>query len=105
MGFIELLEMGFFHTFFNFSNPYISVPVYILVFIGFFVQTNILKKYTARRKYSFIFVCICGIFISEIIWNNITGWDRIAVDLIYGFIICLLIGAFIGSIFYASRKK
>ena len=96
MGFIELCEMGFFECFYNFSNLYVSVPMYFCVLIGIISQNDFFKKYNkGKKRYLLIFVCIAGIFLSECIWLIITGWDRLAVVVVYGFIICILIGALI----------
>ena len=52
-------------------------------------------------------ICGVAIIICECLWHAITGWDRLAIDIIYGLAICLLLGAFITTVasFLAKGKK
>ncbi|MBR6633343.1 MAG: hypothetical protein IKL05_03455 [Clostridia bacterium] len=46
-------------------------------------------------KWALIGICSVGIIICECLWHIIVGWDRVAVDIIYGLIICILMGAIV----------
>ena len=98
MGVMGLFEIGFFEAFWNFSNWILSLLVYLCVLIGFVIQTVLLKKCRAAGiRWSFIAFMVIGIVSSECAYQVITGWDSLFVLIIYGFIICCLIGAVLAS--------
>ena len=108
MGIAELFEIGFFTLFFNWSTPILTGIVYFCVFVGAVLQIILQKK--CRNpiiRWSLIGFCGIGIIISECMWQAITGWDRLLIDIIYGAIICLLLGAGITMIalFLVKNKK
>ena len=106
MGIAELFEIGFFTAFWNWSNPILTALVYAFVIVGMFIQIILQKK--CRKpimKLLLITICSVGIIISECLWQTITGWDRFALDIIYGLTICLLLGAIITTIISAIKSR
>lgn len=99
MGFIELIEIGFFTAFWNWSTPNLTILIYFCVAAGFAIQFILQKKCRSPvMRWSLIILCTFGLVISECAWQSITGWDRFGVDIIYGLIVCLLLGAIISMI-------
>ena len=106
MGIVDLFEIGFFMAFWNWSNPILTLLVYFCVMIGSVLQILLQKK--CRRsimKCLLIGIYSIGIIISECLWHTITGWDRLAVDFVYGFVVCLWLGAVITMIASAFSKR
>lgn len=94
MGFLELFEIGFFTALWNWSNPFLTVLVYAFIVMGTVIQLILLKKCrNPVSRWSLFGICGIGIVISECAWQVITGWDRLAIDIIYGVIVCLSLGA------------
>lgn len=80
--------------------------VYIFIAIGALIQYALLRKCRKPAKlWSLIGICGIGIVISECAWQMITGWDRLAIDIIYGIIVCILIGAAITAAVSMIRKR
>ena len=105
MGLLELFEIGFFTALWDISNPYVSIPIYLCVLIGFSIQSFLLKKCQTRRMQLSLFILsILGLVVSEYVWHCITGWDRIVVDIVYGLILCLLLGEFFAVIAHKFSK-
>lgn len=105
MGIAELFEIGFFTAFWNWSNPILTGLVYFCVIVGAVLQIILQKK--GRKpitKWLLIGVCGIGIIICECLWQAITGWDRLTIDIIYGLAICLLIGAIITTVASCLEK-
>ena len=92
--FLELIEYGFFEAFWNWSNPALTLLIYLCVLIGAVVQYLLLKK-CKNRFFRFVLIGLCAIYtlISEYAMIFITGWDRFGIIVQYGFVICILIGA------------
>ena len=92
--FLELIEYGFFEAFWNWSNPALTLLIYFFILIGAVVQYLLLKK-CQKRVFRFVLIGLCAIYIlvSESAMNFITGWDRFGIIVLYGFVICILIGA------------
>ena len=108
MGIAELFEIGFFTALWNWSNPILTTLVYAFVIVGVIIQIILQKKCRKpKMKWLLIGICSVGIVICECLWQVITGWDRLAIDIIYGLAICLLLGAFITTVasFLAKGKK
>ena len=106
MGIVELFEIGFFTAFINWSNSLLTVLVYAFVIVGGVIQIILSNKCrNPIMKWSLMGLCGVGIMICECLWQTITGWDRIAVDFVYGFIICLLLGAVITAIISAIKSR
>lgn len=106
MGFIELFEIGFFSGFWNWSAPNLTILLYFCVATGFALQFILQRKCRKPAiRWSIIVLCAFGIIISECVWQTITGWDRLGVDIIYGLIVCLLLGAIIMMIVSLFKNK
>ena len=92
--FLELIEYGFFEAFWNWSNPALTLLIYFFILIGAALQYLLLKK-CQKRVFRFGLIGLCAIYIlvSEYAMNFITGWDRFGIIVLYGFVICILIGA------------
>ena len=106
MGIAELFEIGFFTAFWNWSNPILTALVYAFVIVGVILQIILQKK--CRKSFSklgFIGICVIAIIISECLHQIITGWDRLLVDFVYGFSICLLLGATITTVISAIKNR
>jgi len=99
MGFLELFEIGFFTALWNWSNPFLTVLVYAFIVMGAVIQLILLKKCRKTiTRWSLIGICGIGVVFSECAWQVITGWDRLAIDIIYGVIVCLALGAGITAV-------
>ena len=97
----ELFEIGFFMCLFNFSNIWLSITEWFCVLVGFLIQYILLRKGRGMAtKWGFPCLLLVGIIISECMVWTITGWDRLAVALIYGFIVCLMLGAVLAWLVY-----
>lgn len=44
MGFLELFEIGFFTALWNWSNPFLTLLVYVFIVMGALIQLILLKK-------------------------------------------------------------
>lgn len=94
MGIIELFDIGIFTALWNWSNPILTILVYCCVATGLLIQFVLLKKCRkSSMRWSLIGLCGVGIIASECAWQVITGWERLGIDIIYGMIICLMVGA------------
>lgn len=106
MGFIELFEVGFFTALWNWSNPILTLLVYTCIAIGALLQFVLLKKCRKpAMRWSLLSICGIGIIISECACQVITGWDRLGFLIIYGFVICLMIGAGMTTAVLILRKR
>lgn len=105
MGLIELFEIGFVAAFWNFSNPSLSVSIYVCLLLGIAIQSLLFKKCRKSGRWGLIILSVLGILVSECAWQVITGWDRIAVDFIYMLFFCLLLGAVFAVVINALKKK
>ena len=105
--FLELIEYGFFEAFWNWSNPALTLLIYFFILIGAVVQYLLLKK-CQKRVFRFGLIGLCAIYtlISEYAMIFITGWDRFGIIVLYGFVICILIGAvFMTIIQWIKNRK
>ena len=99
MGIFELFESGFFSPFWNWTSPISTLLVYLCVIVGAVIQIFLQKKFRKpTMKWLLMGICCIGIVICECWWQNITGWDRLFVDVVYALIICLLLGAIIATV-------
>ena len=106
MGLIELFEIGFFTAFWNWSNPILTAAIYFCVAVGVIFQLVLQKKCSKpSMRWSMIVLFALGIIISECAWQVITGWDRLVIDIIYGLITCLLLGAIITAVGLHFKNK
>ena len=105
MGIAELFEVGFFTAFWNWSNPILTALVYFCVVVGAVLQIVFRKKCrNPIAKWLLIGLCGVGIIISECAWHTITGWERLGVIIIYGFIVCVMLGSILVSLFSVFKK-
>lgn len=106
MGFIELFEIGFFTAFWNWTVPHLTILIYFCTASGFALQSILQKRcHKPAIRCSLIVLCAFGIIVSECAWHSITGWDRLGVDIIYGLILCLLLGAVIAAVVSLFHRK
>ena len=56
-------------------------------------------------RWSLIGICGIGVVFSECAWQVIIGWDRLAIDIIYGVIVCLALGAGITAVASMILKR
>lgn len=108
MGIVELFEIGIFTALWNWSNPILTILVYCCIAIGLLIQLVLLKKCRKSPKcWTLIGLCGVGIVASECAWQVITGWERLSIDIIYGMIICMMVGAGLAvaiSLIHNTRK-
>ena len=106
MGLAELFEIGFFTAFWNWSNPILTAIVYAFVFVGALIQI-IFQKKSRKPKITWLPIGICGvgIVICECLWQGMTGWERLGLDVIYGVVICLLMGAGMTKYFFYLNRN
>lgn len=108
MGIVELFEIGIFTALWNWSNPILTILVYCCVATGLLIQFVLLKKCRkSSMRWSLIVLCGVGIVASDCAWQVITGWERLGIDIIYGMIICLMVGAGLAvaiSLIHNTRK-
>ena len=88
----ELWEIGFFHVLVNFGNPWLSLLCWGCILFGFAVQTLLLKKCKGPVKWAFGGVLLAAAAAGEVLSHIITGWDLLAVLVIYGAFVCCLLG-------------
>lgn len=106
MGIAELFEIGFFTTFWNWSNPILTALVYSCVIVGAIFQIILLKKCQKQiLKWLLIVLCGIGIIICECVWHVIIGWARLGLVIIYGFIVCLMLVAIITTVISALKNR
>ena len=106
MGIAELFEIGFFSAFIIWTNFGLTAAIYVGVALSFTLQYLLLKKCrrAAARYWTYVLDLI-AILACEIWWHLSSGWDRLAVDIIYGFFVCLLIGHLSALIIYRIRNR
>ena len=108
MGIVELFEIGIFTALWNWSNPILTILVYCCVATGLLIQFVLLKKcHKSPKRWTLIGLCGVGIVASECAWQVITGWERLSIDIIYGMIICMMVGAGLAvaiSLIHNTRK-
>ena len=107
MGIAELFEIGFFTAFWNWSNGILTLAVFACLGVGIVLQILLQKKCRSiAMTWILILLCLGGALVSEILWHAITGWDRLAVDILYGSIVCILIGAGLTKVaFFVKRMR
>ena len=97
--FLELIEYGFFEAFWNWSNHALTLLIYFFILFGAAIQYLLLKK-CKNRFFRFVLIGLCAIYIlvSEYAMIFITGWDRFGIIVLYGFVICILLGTVLMTI-------
>lgn len=105
MGIIELFEVGIFHALWNWSSPILTLIVYSGFLTGMLIQFFFRKKHKpASSKWHFIYFCLASIVLCECVWHMFTGWERLTVDIAYGVVVCMILGALILELGYKMRK-
>jgi len=105
MGIVELFEIGFFTAFFNWSSPFLTLLIYLCVTFGVLLHILLHKKCKKQPlKWLLIGLCGVGVVACELLHQAITGWDRLAVDILYGAVLCVLIGAVITAIVFWCKS-
>ena len=106
LGFFELIDLGFFEAFWNWGNIYLTVGIYLCVLLGVAVQYLLCRKCQRRSsRGALVWVCLIGILVSEYSLLFITGWDQLLIHILYGFDICILLGAVLMLIIQAVRNR
>ena len=106
LSFLELIEYGFFEAFWNWSNPALTLLIYLCVLIGAAVQYILIKKCQKPIfRWALIGLCAAGILVSEYALIFITGWDSLGILILYGFIICILLGAVLMTIIQWIKNR
>ena len=106
LSFLELIEYGFFEAFWNWSNPVLTLLIYLCVLIGAVLQYLLLKKCQMKIfRFGLIGLCVIGILVSEYALIFITGWDSLGLLILYGFVICILLGAVLMTIIQWIKNR
>jgi len=107
MGLVELFEIGFFTALFNYTNIYLSLMVWLCVAVGAVLQHFFQKSSHSFVRWGLPVACIFGVLMCEGTAAVTTGWDRLAVYIIYGLLVCLLLGAGISVLaaYVKNRRK
>ena len=106
MAFFELFEVGVFNALLNWSNPILTAIVYAAILIGILIQLFLHRKYRgSNRRWSLLIVCVVGVVISECAWHMITGWERLGVDVVYGAIVCIMLGALLCECIVKIKRR
>lgn len=105
MGIFELFEIGLFTALWNWTNPILTLIVYSCILAGMIIQWFFRKKYMISSiRWSFVILCLAAVIMCECFWHFITGWQRLTVDIVYGSVICMMLGALILEIGCKMRK-
>ena len=106
MGLSELISVGFFEAFWNFSSPFLSVLAYLCVLLGALFQWLISRKYcSVPKSLTLIGILLTGAVLCDIATIAITGWERIGMLVLYGCVLSLLAGAILLATIYAISKR
>ena len=108
-GFVDMVEVGIFEGFWNWSVPILTIAMYTFAAIGFLLQYLILEK--CRRKAlrfslcgTLYGICCIGIIRCEFLMYIATGWDSLGVYFLYTPIVCILFGALLAVIVILIQK-
>lgn len=98
-----MLGTGFFSVFWDWDSPILTGIFYLGVIIGVFIQIFLQKKFrNPTIKWltrGFCGFCIAiAVIICECWWHNTTGWDKLGVIVVYGFVISIILGAIIATV-------
>lgn len=101
----QLWEVGFFHGMFDFSNPFLSVGIWLCLLLGAAVQFVLLLRCKSRRwRGSFAALLIALLVACEFACQAITGWDLLGWLIIYGGMLVMLLGAGICTLIWKIIK-
>lgn len=101
LGVMMLAEVGFFSVFFDWSTWMLSVAAWAFLLLGFAIQFLVLKLCrTLWKRRLFPMLLILGVIAGELACQLITGWDLLAVLILYGCVLSLAIGAVLAAAVY-----
>ena len=94
LGIMMLAEVGFFGVFFDWSTWLLSMAAWAFLLLGFAIQFLVLKLCRILwKRWLFPALLVLGIAAGELACRIITGWDLLAVLVLYGCVFSLAIGA------------
>lgn len=100
-GIMMLAEVGFFSVFFDWSTWMLSVAAWACLLLGFAVQFLVLELCrTLWKRRLFSLLLILGVIAGELACQLITGWELVAVLVLYGCVLSLAIGAVLAFVVY-----
>lgn len=102
----NLFEIGFFSTLWNWSNPILTAAVYLAIAAGFALQYFLQRK--CRRivlRLAPFLLYLVGIIFCAYKWNTLSGWDTLTPLFLFGFILCMIIGAALAISFSFLKNK
>lgn len=106
LGIMMLAETGFFSVFFDFSTWMLSVAAWAFLLLGFAIQLLVLKRCRKLwKRRLFTVLLILGVIAGELACQMITGWDLLAVLLLYGCVLSLAIGAALAAVVYGITVR
>jgi len=101
LGIMMLAEVGFFGVFFDFSTWMLSVAAWAFLLLGFAIHFLILKLCrTLWKRRLFPMLILMGLIACELACQMITGWDLLAVLVLYGCVLSLAVGAVLAFAVY-----
>ena len=102
----NLFEIGFFSVFYNWSSWPLTAAAYFCVLTGFFIEHLILRRNkTKAAKWIYPAILLIACIIGEALTWAITGWNVLAVLIIYGLAISNGIGVMIAALVYQMRRR
>ena len=105
LSIFELMEVGFFDAFWNWGNVYLTAAVYLCVLIGCGIQYLLLKKcQTSSLRWMLVGLCAFGVLFLEYTLYFINGWESLGLLLLYGGVLCVLLGAVLMTILYKIKN-
>ena len=106
LGIMMLAEVGFFGVFFDFSTWMLSVAAWAFLLMGFAIQLLVLKLCrTLWKRRLFAVLILMGVIACELACQMITGWDLLAVLVLYGCVFSLAVGAGLAFVVYCLGGK
>ena len=105
LGIMMLAEVGFFSVFFDWSTWLLSMAAWAFLLLGFAIQFLVLKLCrTLWKRRLFPGLGVLGIVAGELACQMITGWERLAVLVLYGCVFSLAIGAVLAFAVYCVAE-
>ena len=106
---LELIEIGFFSSFFYLRvppEPLLTFVDWALAVIGFLIQYQVMRK-CKRTTHRWIFpgLLLIGVVMGEYGMWTAKGWDRLGVILLYWPVACLALGALASWIVVRLRNQ
>lgn len=107
LGIMMLAEVGFFGVFFDWSTWLLSMAAWVFLLLGFAIQFLVLKLCrTSWKRRLFPVLLGLGIMAGELACQMITGWDLLAVLVLYGCVFSLAIGAGLAfAVYYMVERS